>query len=176
MPLSSSRLKQGTITLSAPCSVFPSSRRTSTFPWPLPCACGYLWHFTSSLAYLNGFNSSGWLIPSWLSFSALGLLPNISLLCFCFFLVRSWLTFDPSVSRRCPGSEGSLNVGRPGTQTDPAWSPIPRLCPPSHPPPRRPPRHPPWRSRPKFLLLSRPSPCPWPTEWRGWTAQRLTGL
>jgi hypothetical protein len=110
MPLSSIRSKQDAITLSAPCSVFPSSRRTSTFPRPLPCTCSYLWHFTISLTYLSGFSSSGWVIPSWLSFSALGLLPSFSLLCFCFFLVRSWLTFDPSISQRRPVFEGILNV------------------------------------------------------------------
>jgi hypothetical protein len=121
--------------------------------------------------YFNCSSGSRWLILSWFFFSELDLLPSLSLLCFCPLLLLFLAHFLSPTVPRCPGYEGSQNVGHPGSQTDPTWSSIPRLLPPCYPPPLRPPRPPPWHSRLKFPLLSHPLLRPLPTEWRGWTAQ-----
>jgi len=165
------RSRHGTITLSAPCSAFASFRRTSTLVAPLLFTCDHLWNLTSYPTFFNYSSGSRWLIVSCFFFLDIGFLPSLSLFCIYLALLCCCRVFSLSLSYICPGYEGSPKADQPTNQTDLAWSCIPRLLPPCHPPPLRTPRPPPWGSWLKFLYLSRPFLRPLPTECKRWTSQ-----
>jgi len=139
IPLSRPRMRQGAITLSAPCSAFPSLRWTNAIVMLLLCACVGLMDRTSSLGFMNCTRCSGCLILFWLIFPELGLLRSFPFACCCSLLVASALL----IFQRCPGREGSPNEVRHDIPANHVWPSAPHLHPPTVHLPRHLPRPPP---------------------------------